>query len=279
MPPAEHELLHRIPITDWIRPSYRDVPIDASDPRHAEPLVRLDGFGVAYRSYHARSDGQNPPYYRAVKGSRVDMWLRESAAARLQAVNETLRPLGYELLVLDGYRPIACQRELWQFYYDAAWLALDAPTPEACRAHALRSVADPADFSPDDPRTWPVHSTGGCVDLTMRGLDDGLAVDLGWRFEELTETSRPDHFERLLEAGQIAPDDSRLRLRRTLHWAMSSHDWVSDPHVSWHYDWGTQSGVLTQLALHGNGPRAACYGYAADPPPEVHKGPPPSGID
>jgi D-alanyl-D-alanine dipeptidase len=260
------ELEHRVPIVDWERQSYRAIPIDASDPRHVEPLVRLDDYGVAYQSYHARSDGDNPPYHAPVEGSRVDTWLRKSAAERLVAVNAALRRFGHELFVLDGYRPIACQRGLWRFYYERAQRELDDPTPARCRKYALNFAADPTHFSPDHPRGWSAHTTGGAVDVTLRRLCDGSLVDMGSRYEEITEVSQQDHFERLLDAGEIASDDPRLWNRRLMHWAMHSHGWTNDPFVFWHYDWGNQLGVLVRRALYKDGPERAWYGFIDDPP-------------
>lgn len=259
------DLDHRVPIVDWARGGYRTIAIDHQDPRHAEPLVRLDDYGVAYHSYHARTDGQNPPYCAPVEGSRADTWLRQSAAERLVAVNAALRPVGHELLVLDGYRPNACQRGLWRFYYERAQRELDDPTPERCRKHALRFVADPTRPSPD-PRAWSVHTTGGAVDVTLRRLADAQLIDMGSRYEEITAVSRQDHFERLLEAGQITEDDPRLWNRRLMHWAMHSHGWTNDPFVFWHFDWGTQLGILARRALYHDGPEQAWYGYIDDPP-------------
>jgi D-alanyl-D-alanine dipeptidase len=260
------DLVHRVPIVDWERPSYRDVPIDIHDPRHQEPLVRLDDYGIAHHSYHARSDGNNPPYHRAVEGSRVDTWLRRSAAEQLVRVNAALREYGHELLVLDGYRPIACQRGLWAFYLARAERTIDDPTPERCRLEALCYAADPSDFAVDNPRSWSAHTTGGAVDVTLRRLDDGQIVDMGSRFEDITETSRQDHYERLLDAGAISPDDPRLWHRRLMHWAMDGHGWTNDPCVFWHYDWGSQLGVLVRRTLYGEGPTLAWYGYIEDPP-------------
>lgn len=257
---------HRVPIVEWERRSYRAIPIDTSDPRSGEPLVRLDDYGVAYHSYHARSDGENPPYHARVEGSRVDTWLRKAAAERLVAVNAALRPFGHEILVLDGYRPIACQRGLWRFYYQRAQRELDDPTPERCRKYALSFAADPTRFSPDHPRGWSAHTTGGAVDITLRRLADGELVDMGSRYEEITEVSQQDHFERLLEAGEIAADDPRLWNRRLMHWAMHEHGWTNDPFVFWHYDWGNQLGVLVRRGLYNDGPEQAWYGYIDDPP-------------
>ncbi len=259
---------YRIPILDSTRysRSYRDVPVDLQDPRNAEPLVPLESFGISYRSYHARADGGNPPYHRPVPGSRPDMWLRQSLAAQLAAVNQLLRPHDRELLVLDGYRPIACQQGLWDFYYQQGKETLGTVDEEALRTYAETFAADPADFSEDDPTSWPAHTTGAAIDVTLRQPSTGAVVDMGSNYEEITESSHCDYFERLLEKGAVAPDDPRLMNRRLLHWAMHEHGVLNHPFVFWHHDWGNQLHVRTWQDLFPDPPEAAWYGYIGPPP-------------
>ena len=78
-------------------------------------------------------------------------------------------------------------------------------------------------------------------------------------------TGAPDGFERKLAAGAIASDDTRLRYRRLLHWAMSSEGFENDPFTFWHYDWGSQLYVKMTRALRANPAKAAWYGYIAPP--------------
>ncbi|HYO51270.1 hypothetical protein [Archangium sp.] len=46
--------------------------------------------------------------------------MRETAAGMLASVNGRLAPFDVELIVLDGYRSLACQQGLWAFFYDDA---------------------------------------------------------------------------------------------------------------------------------------------------------------
>jgi len=41
---------------------YLEIPIDKDDPRGREPLIPLESVGVAFESYYAKTDGQNPPF-------------------------------------------------------------------------------------------------------------------------------------------------------------------------------------------------------------------------
>jgi zinc D-Ala-D-Ala dipeptidase len=265
---ALQELSHRIPIIDPARygKAYGSVPHDPTDPRSQEPLVLLDTVNVAYDSYHARSDGGNPPYHRPLRGSRRDTWLRAGAATSLARVNERLRPYGYELLVLDGYRSVECQQALYDFYFEQGRASLDMPTDDACHAYANQFVRNTARFSPHNSDAWPAHSTGAAVDITLRSLATREQVDMGSNFEEMSETSHNDYFERQLALGNIAADDPRLWHRRLAHWALESEDWVNSPWVFWHYDLGNQLYVQMRRHLGASAPVAAWYGYIEEPP-------------
>lgn len=255
---------HRIPIIEpeIYAGDYTAIAFDRDDPRFADPLVPLDGVGIAYESHHARTDGGNWPYNAPVAGARKDMWLRRSAAELLQRANARLAPFGAELFVLDGYRPIACQRGLWAFFVEEGRRA-NASDPIA---YALAHVFDPRPFDEDDPSTWPAHACGASVDLTLRDKRSHALFDMGVRFEDICDVSANDHFERELLVGRIADDDPRLWNRRLIHWAMSAEGFLNDPFVFWHYDWGNQLYVKVRRALFADAPKAAWYGYIAAPP-------------
>lgn len=262
--------MNQVPAVPIIDPasyagSYTAIPFDGGDPRRTEPLIRLDDVGVAYEAYHARTDGGNWPYCAPVPGARQDVWIRRTVAFMLARVNDRLRPFGVELIVWDGYRSVACQQGMWDFFYGEAKRARPDGTPAEWQADALGHAVDPGGFDRNRPETWPAHATGGSVDLSLRDLETGAYCDLGGRFESIDELASTDYFERQLAAGAIAADDSRLNLRRLMHWAMSSEGFENDPFTYWHYDWGNQLYVKIRRALRADPPAAAWYGYI-DPP-------------
>jgi D-alanyl-D-alanine dipeptidase len=261
------DLAYEVPIIErkTYAGRYTLMPFDATDPRRNEPLVRLETVGVAYEAYHARTDGGNWPYCGPVPGARKDVWLRRTVAGMLAKVNDRLKPFGVELIVLDGYRSVACQQGIWDFFYREAIRAEPDGTPAAWRAQALKHAADPTHFTEDDPATWPSHATGAAVDLSLRDSQSGEYCDLGGRFEDVNDIAVTDYFERKLAAGEIAGDDTRLNYRRLLHWAMGSEGFENDPFTFWHYDWGSQLYVKLTRALRSNPAKAAWYGYIAPP--------------
>jgi zinc D-Ala-D-Ala dipeptidase len=259
---------YKIPILDPSRfaGDYGRIPVNRQDARYDEPLVRLEEVDVAYQSYYARSDGENPPYHCRIDGSREDAWLRRTLAEKLAAANVRLRPFGAELFVLDGYRPVECQRGLWRFYLAKAKQELLNPSESDCWAYASGFVMDPSTFDESDSRTWSGHMTGAAVDLTLRDLITGKPLDLGSQFEDYTPVSNNDYFERQLAAKLIGVDDVRLQNRRLLNWALTAEGVLNETaRAYWHYDWGNQLYIRASRVLLATAPNAAWCGYIKSP--------------
>lgn len=259
---------HQVPITspEMFASPYSEIPVDGNDPRGREPLIPLESVGVAFESYYAKTDGNNPPFGRAIEGSRPDVWLRKSVAEKLARVNARLQPFEAELFVLDGHRSIPFQQSLWDFYYTKAKQENPGGSDEEHRARARQSVVNPVFFNENDSRTWQAHTTGAAVDLTLRDTVTKEPLDLGAKFEQDNEASAADYFERQLQAGQIDEDDVRLQNRRLLHWAMTAEGLLNETaRVVWHYCWGDQIYVRASQVYLKDPPHAAWYGFIAPP--------------
>ena len=257
---------YRIPIIParMFSGRYTDHPVDTNDSRFHEPMIPLKSVGVAFENYFARTDGNNPPYNASIPGSPREVWLRKTVAEKLAAVNLRLRPWRAELFILDGYRPMACHKHLWAFFLAKAKTLDPDATEKECRAYAMQYVVDPARFDERDSRTWPAHSTGAAVDLTLRDSSTGELLDMGARFEELIDARVTDYFERQLENGTISETDVRLQNRRLLHWAMTTEGLLNETaNVFWHYDYGNQNYIRACRALLPDPVSIAWYGYAS----------------
>jgi D-alanyl-D-alanine dipeptidase len=259
---------HQVPITSLqiFSSPYLEIPIDKNDPRGREPLIALESVGVAFESYYAKTDGNNPPFGRAIEGARPDVWLRKSVAEKLARVNELLRPFEAEVFVLDGHRSVASQQGLWNFFYARAKQQNPGGSEQEHRANAMQYIVDPVAFDETNSRTWPAHTNGAAVDLTLRDSVTKDLLDMGARFEEDIEANVGDYFERQLAAGHIDENDVRLQNRRLLHWSMTREGLLNETaKVFWHYDWGNQIYVRASRAFLQDPPPAAWYGYI-DPP-------------
>ena len=259
---------HQVPITSlqMFSSPYSEIPIDRNDPRGREPLIPLESVGVAFESYYAKTDGKNPPFGRSIEGSRQDIWLRKSVAEKLARVNELLRPFEAELFVLDGHRSVACQQGLWDFFYSKAKQQNPSGSEQEHRIYARQFIVDPVNFDEGDSRTWPAHTNGAAVDLTLRDSVTRELLDMGANFEEDIEANVGDYFERQLAAGHIDGNDVRLQNRRLLNWAMTREGLLNETaKVFWHYDWGNQIYVRASRAFLPDPPKAAWYGYIESP--------------
>lgn len=223
--------------------SYGTVPVVEC----GEGMVRVSDRGIAAVPWYAL-DGGNPPYNHAIVGAPAEVWARVGVVERLVAVDAVVAALGFRLLVYDAWRPIACQRGLWDHFWAQAMAADPDGGPAAWRAHTGRYVSDPTRFDPADSTTWPTHCTGGAVDLTLTA--NGAPVDMGTPFDDATERSH---------AAALELEDTPARAhRRVLHHAMVGAGFVAYTYEWWHFDFGTQLGVA------GGAPGPAIYGPVAD---------------
>lgn len=242
---------------------YHEIPFDPGDPRRDEPLVDIAAHGIAGESYYARSDGLNDPYRRRLKDD-PRILCRRSVARALAAVNAHLAGHGIELFVLDGHRDVDTQTALWTHFMDGARAAMPGADEAALTAFATRFCSDPRRFDPMDATTWPLHSTGGAVDLTLRRRKTGELLFMGGIFDDAAPESFTRHFEQGTDP-QSASADAARRHRRLLYHAMRAEGFTNYPYEWWHFDLGTQMWALVRTAELGRAVPAH-YGYVPAPP-------------
>ena len=264
---------YKIPFIDLqdIRAPHYNIPLDDQSPLFHEPMVNLKHYDLPFLSWHAITDGSNIPYGKPIEGSRQEGWLRKSIAEKLEKANRLLHPFNAELLILDAYRSIDCQRGLWSFFYERGRTENPGASEDDLRRYALNYVRDPRNFDRLDARTFPIHITGSSIDVTLRQRDTGQWLNMGSKFEEIIDISATDYFERLLQRGLIGENDERLWNRRLMDWALRSEDFLNDPILYWHYDWGNQIWIKVKNAVHGNAPERAWYGHIESPPWQVEE--------
>lgn len=238
---------------------YHEIKIDLSNPISDEPLVRANQFNLATSNYYGRKDGLNPPYGLAFSEALKDVWMRESVARRLVMVNEILRPYRVEICLLDCYRPIELQIEVWKHFIERAKTVLTDPSETELVEYAGQYCSNPSSFSREDQRTWPTHTTGGAVDLNLRAIETKEHLFFGSIFDDATEISYTDHFER--KAPKSSSELEARANRRLLFWAMISVGFSNYPLEWWHYDIGTQMWVMNS----SDSDNRAYYGYIESP--------------
>jgi D-alanyl-D-alanine dipeptidase len=160
--------------------------------------------------------------------ARPDQWLRSEVHDRLCTAAESL-PDGFGLAVLDAWRPLELQVELY-----AAATADPLVPPELIAAPSA------------DPRTPPSHLTGGAVDCTL--TIDGVPLALGTGFDDLTPLAHVSGIE-------TTPGLER-ELRRLLYWTMREQGFVVFHAEWWHFEFGTRRWAAITGGVARYGPTA-----------------------
>ncbi len=141
-------------------------------------------------------------------------WLHRDAAAALELSVAWLaeyRP-GATLLILDALRPQRVQEQLWE--------ALQG-------TDLIGYIADPVRGS--------VHSFGMALDLTVIG-ENGVELDMGTAFDDLSERSHPAQEGIMLARGDLTQE--QFANRQLLRNAMLHGGWVGINSEWWHFDCG-----------------------------------------
>jgi D-alanyl-D-alanine dipeptidase len=166
--------------------------------------------------------------------------LRAGLLDRLERAEKEL-PAGYHLLIVEGHRSIANQRQTFDDY--RAELAHRFPSMTADELHAAASrYVSPVEVAP--------HTAGAAVDLTLCDAD-GAEYDLGTAINDTPEQSAGACYT----AAAGIPGDAR-RHRKILATALESAGLVNYPTEWWHWSYGDRYWALMTGSPH------ALYGPA-----------------
>lgn len=131
-------------------------------------------------------------------------FLQRPAAEALVRVNASLKPLGYGLVVFDGYRPWSVTELFWKV------------TPD----NKKQFVANPAKGSK--------HNRGCAVDLSLYDLSTGKEIEMTGNYDEMTERSYPDY------AGGT---EQQRTMRDLLRSKMEAQGFSVYEYEWWHFDY------------------------------------------
>lgn len=146
-------------------------------------------------------------------------WLHRDAAAALEMAVAYLaaRAPGHTILVLDALRPQRVQQQLWD--------ALDGTGLQMYLANPARGS---------------IHSYGMALDVTI--LDpQGVELDMGTGFDDMTDLSHPALEQGFLAAGRLR--EGQVANRRLLRDAMFGAGFVGINTEWWHFDCGDRERV------------------------------------
>lgn len=233
---------------------YQDIPISLPDffsweSSRAVPVEEC-GEPIVSASYVPEKILVSPQYFiHGINGAVADCFVRRSVLLRLIEAADML-PEGLRLLLLDGWRHRMVQTSLFQKFRSELRAKMPLLSDREITDLASQFVAPPSVAA-----THPSpHTTGGAVDVTI--VDGtGLCLPMGTEFDETTERSATDYYEKKVIAREKLSEEEEEVLvnRRLLYAVMTRAGFTNYPDEWWHYDYGNQNWALLR------GERAALY--------------------
>ncbi len=178
------------------RPVYEKGTFRSSD---LIELVKLDTSIHLDIRYATSNNIVARPVYKEAKA-----FLQRPAAEALVKVNQDLKPLGYGLLIFDGYRPWSVTKIFWDI------------TPVEKR----KFFADPKDGSR--------HNRGCAIDLGLYELNSGKEVQFTGQFDEMSERSYVDYKD---------GTEEQRKMRDLLRSKMEANGFSVYKFEWWHFDY------------------------------------------
>ena len=162
-------------------------------------LIKLDTSIHLDIRYATNNNFVGKPVYKEARA-----FLQRPAAEALVRVNESLKPLGYGLIVFDGYRPWSVTKLFWKV------------TPP----DKHNFVANPAHGSK--------HNRGCAVDLSLYDLATGKEIEMTGNYDEMTERSYSDY---------TGGTEEQRKMRDLLRTKMEAEGFKVIHDEWWHFDY------------------------------------------
>ena len=181
------------------------------------------------------TDIEYVPYYYnlGLKYSTNKCFLRKELLDLLLEARKLL-PEGYDFKILDGYRSIELQEELYYYYYNKIIkeFNLESLSKKEKELFVNKYVALPK----KDNLYAPAHTTGGAVDLLL--TYNGKDLDFGVKFDEFTNKTKTNYYEENNISEEIKNN------RRLLYNTMIQVGFTNLPSECWHYDYGNNNWAI-----------------------------------
>lgn len=131
-------------------------------------------------------------------------FLQRPAAEALVRINQKLRPMGYGLLVFDGYRPWSVTKIFW-----------DRTSKENKKFVA-------------DPKKGSRHNRGCAVDLSLYSLKTGKEITMPGVYDEMSDRSYPNY---------SGGTEEQRQMRDLLRANMEADGFTVYEFEWWHFDY------------------------------------------
>ena len=162
-------------------------------------LIKLDPSIKLDIRYATNNNLVGKPVYTEARA-----FLQRPAAEALVRIHQKLKPLGYGLLVFDGYRPWSVTKLFW-----------DITSKENKKFVA-------------DPKKGSRHNRGCAVDLSLYNLKTGKEDSLPGVYDEMSERSYPNY---------TGGTEEQRKMRDLLRSNMDSEGFTVYDFEWWHFDY------------------------------------------
>ncbi|WP_194851255.1 M15 family metallopeptidase [Nonlabens antarcticus] len=162
-------------------------------------LIKLDTTIHLDIRYATENNFVGQPVYKEARA-----FLQRPAADALVKINAQLKPLGYGILVFDGYRPWSVTKLFWNI------------TPAKYKKYVAK------------PSVGSRHNRGCAVDLTLYDLITGKEVEMTGGYDEMTVRSHKNY---------SGGTNEQRRLRDLLISTMEQNGFKVFYNEWWHFDY------------------------------------------
>ncbi|MDX1941687.1 MAG: M15 family metallopeptidase [Saprospiraceae bacterium] len=167
-------------------------PTDLVELITLDPTIKLD------IRYATNNNLVGRPVYTEARA-----FLQRPATEALVRVHQSLKPMGYGLMVFDGYRPWSVTKLFW-----------DITSKENKKFVA-------------DPKKGSRHNRGCAVDLTLFDLATGKEIEMTGLYDEMSERSYPDY---------SGGTEVQRKMRDLLRSKMEAEGFTVYEYEWWHFD-------------------------------------------
>ncbi|WP_221568515.1 M15 family metallopeptidase [Alkalihalobacillus sp. TS-13] len=217
----DYPVPHVQPLEDW-----KQVPIR----ENKEELISLKNVDsellVVVPQYHEMG----------LPGALNDCYVRREVAIKLVDAARNL-PNGHKLMIWDGWRPFAVQKQL----YDSYLMKLSQEHPEWSEERLREGTRQFVSYPSESEAAPAPHITGGAVDVTV--VDgNGDPLPMGTEFDDFNEQAWTHYYDEKKADGEKLSEEEEtfLKNRKLLNHVMTSSGFTNYPAEWWHFDYGNQ---------------------------------------
>ena len=146
-----------------------------------------------------------------------EAYLKKPVAEALELAAKSMKEQGFQLVLLDGYRPWSVTKEMWEM------------APEKLKAFVAH------------PDRGSRHNRGAAVDVSLKIINSERWAPMPSLFDEFSDRAHTDY---------VSNDPQEMQNREALKSGMISHGFIPLSIEWWHFDFpGWETQALSDLTL------------------------------